>query len=270
MGTIEELELYHTPLGKEDGNVDDTSINVKETTYQSTRLNYFEEKAIRIMDFTIALTVLIVFLPIMLVIAIIIKIDSPGPVIFKQIRVGKDRRKNNRGNSQLKNDGSDIRLERRNEKGGRPFVFYKFRTMYVDARERFPELYRYEYTNEEIKNYYFKIADDPRLTRIGMHLRKTTLDELPNLINVIMGDMGLVGPRPDIPEMIKYYKGWQKKKFLLNPGVTGLAQVNGRGLLSFQETLKNDIEMVEQYGLWFNIRILLKTIKVTIFRIGAF
>jgi len=222
------------------------------------------------MDFTIALTVLIVFLPIMLVIAIIIKIDSPGPVIFKQIRVGKDRRKNNRGNSQLKNDGSDIRLERRNEKGGRPFVFYKFRTMYVDARERFPELYRYEYTNEEIKNYYFKIADDPRLTRIGMHLRKTTLDELPNLINVIMGDMGLVGPRPDIPEMIKYYKGWQKKKFLLNPGVTGLAQVNGRGLLSFQETLKNDIEMVEQYGLWFNIRILLKTIKVTIFRIGAF
>ena len=153
---------------------------------------------------------------------------------------------------------------------GNKFYAYKFRTMYVDAKDRFPELYRYEYTPEEIQKIHFKIPDDPRLTRFGEHLRKTTLDELPNLINVIKGDMNLVGPRPDIPEMVKYYEEWQKKKFSVKPGVTGIAQVNGRGLLSFQETLRRDVEYVENKSVWMNIKVLLKTIKVTFQRIGAF
>lgn len=262
---IDGLERPRVPLRKENGEMPETPMNVKETTYQSTWLNLIEEKVIRLLDFSVALVMIILSLPVMALIAIIIKIESPGPVIFKQIRMGKDRRNGNKPNR-----NGFVRERRQKDMCSRPFTFYKFRTMHVDARERFPELYRYEYNDEMVKNLYFKIADDPRLTNFGSHLRKTTLDELPNLINVIKGDMGLVGPRPDIPDMIKYYKGWQKKKFRINPGVTGLAQVNGRGLLSFQETLKYDVELVEKYGFWFNLKILLKTIKVTFFRIGAF
>lgn len=251
----------------------DVTCKVTETAETSHRISPFEKKTIRAMDFTVALIAFILSLPIMLLIAITIKTDSPGPIIFKQIRMGKDRRQKNRSTSKSNNgnNGDQSLTDRRIEDMcSRPFVFYKFRTMHIDARERFPELYRYEYDNEEINNLYFKVPDDPRLTRFGQHLRKTTLDELPNLINVIKGDMGLVGPRPDIPEMIKYYRGWQKKKFRLKPGVTGLAQVNGRGLLNFQETLRIDVEMVEKYGFWFNLKVIFKTIKVTILRIGAF
>jgi lipopolysaccharide/colanic/teichoic acid biosynthesis glycosyltransferase len=142
--------------------------------------------------------------------------------------------------------------------------------MYVDAMERFPEMYKYDYTPEELKKLYFKIPDDPRLTRFGSRLRKTTLDELPNLINVIKGDMNLVGPRPDIPEMIKYYEQWERKKFTVKPGVTGLAQINGRGLLNFKKTLERDVEYVENRSLWMDIKVLMKTIKVSLLRIGAF
>ena len=142
--------------------------------------------------------------------------------------------------------------------------------MQVDAVEKFPKLYKYEYTPEEIRKLQFKIPDDPRLTRFGAHLRKTTLDELPNLINVIKGDMHLVGPRPDIPEMVRYYEPWQKKKFSVKPGVTGLAQINGRGLLRFKETLELDVEYVEKKSINLDLKILFKTIKATILRIGAF
>jgi lipopolysaccharide/colanic/teichoic acid biosynthesis glycosyltransferase len=242
-----------------------------ETTYITSRISRFEAKVIRVMDFTIALTALVLSIPLMALIAVIIKIDSPGQVIFKQIRMGKDRRGNKRSKSDNENAGDEYLTERRRrDMYSRPFVFYKFRTMHAAARERFPELYNYEYDKEEINNFYFKVPDDPRLTRFGRHLRKTTLDEIPNLINVIKGDMGLVGPRPDIPEMIKYYQGWQKIKFRIPPGVTGLAQVNGRGILSFSQTLRFDADMVEKYGFWFNIKIILKTIKVSILRIGAF
>lgn len=243
--------------------MDNTIINEKKTTYTSTGLNLFEEKALRIMDFTIALTALIVFSPVMLVIAMIIRMDSPGPVIFRQVRIGKDRRNGSNG----KKLSVDARSK---DLGGKPFVFYKFRTMYVDAKERFPELYRYEYSDKEIKKLYFKHAGDPRLTRLGEKLRKTTIDELPNFINVIKGEMSLVGPRPDIPEMIKYYEDWQRKKFTVKPGITGLAQINGRGLLSFQETLKLDVKMVKKYGLWFNTKVMFRTFKIIVFSIGAF
>ena len=247
-----------------------TDTSVREPDHIAKRLAVLEGTAIRIMDVTIAAAGLIVFLPVILIIAMIIKMDSPGPAIFKQTRLGRDRRNSHSPQRQSRTGRTTTKTKRLHDLGGRPFVFYKFRTMHADARERFPELYHYEYDDETIKTLYFKIAEDPRLTRVGKHLRKTTLDELPNLINVIKGDMGVVGPRPDIPEMVKYYQSWQKKKFRLNPGVTGLAQVSGRGLLSFQETLKYDVEMVEKYGLLFNIKIILRTIKVTLLRIGAF
>ncbi|NIM99463.1 MAG: radical SAM protein [candidate division Zixibacteria bacterium] len=230
----------------------------------------FMEQAFRAVDFVIAVMAIILSFPIMAVIALIIKIDSPGPVIFKQTRIGKNRRRNGYSISRDSENSSQGNGKRKEDLGGRPFTFYKFRTMFVDARERFPELYRYQYSPEEIRTLCFKTADDPRLTAFGQRLRKTTLDELPNFINVLKGDMSLVGPRPDIPEMIKYYQEWQRKKFQVRPGITGLAQVNGRGLLCFRETLKRDVEYVEKYSLWTNLKVILKTIKVTLLRIGAF
>jgi radical SAM protein with 4Fe4S-binding SPASM domain len=226
-----------------------------------------KDKILRVLDLFIALNILFFTLPIMAVIALAVKIDSRGPVIFRQTRVGMDRRN---GNSSTGNAEQPLQNRRTEDQGGKPFIFYKFRTMCVDARERFPELYKYDYTSEEIKKLQFKIPDDPRLTRFGAHLRKTTLDELPNLINVIKGDMNLVGPRPDIPEMVKYYQQRQKKKFTVKPGVTGLAQINGRSLLSFKQTLEVDVEYVKKKSFILDIKILFKTIKITILRIGAF
>lgn len=225
------------------------------------------ERAVCLLNFSIALPAIVVVLPIMTIIAIIIKLDSPGPVIFKQKRIGRNWRNGVGGsfsNSQKNGD------RRREDLGGRPFEFYKFRTMIVDAKEKYPELYKYEYTEEEIKTMYFKISDDPRLTRFGARLRKTTLDELPNLFNVLKCEMNMIGPRPDIPEMVKYYTRRQRKKFEAKPGITGLSQANGRGLLTFQKTLELDVEYVEKRSIWLNIRIILKTIKATIRRQGAF
>jgi lipopolysaccharide/colanic/teichoic acid biosynthesis glycosyltransferase len=226
------------------------------------------EATLRTLDCVIAAALILTTLPLMVVIGIIIRIDSPGPAIFRQVRMGKDRR--NYRDYLPRNSDRPITERRKRNMWSRPFVFYKFRTMCVDARERFPELYTYQYTPEEINTLYFKRPDDPRVTRVGRFLRTTTLDELPNLFNVIRGDMSLVGPRPDIPEMIKYYTGEQRKKFKIKPGVTGLAQINGRGLLSFHETLKLDVELVEKFSLMTYLQTLVKTVKVTFLRIGAF
>ncbi|MHA2282346.1 MAG: sugar transferase [Promethearchaeota archaeon] len=238
--------------------------NIFERVVHRTTL---KDKIIRVLNIVIAATIFVLSLPIMALIALMIKIDSPGPAIFRQTRVGMDRRNGNFASGKEEQSFQDRRTA---DQGGKPFTFYKFRTMYVDARERFPELYKYDYTPEEIKRLQFKISDDPRLTRFGEHLRKTTLDELPNLVNVIRGDMNLVGPRPDIPEMVKYYEQWQREKFTVQPGVTGLAQINGRGLLSFKKTLEIDVEYVNKKSFIMDIKILFKTIKITIMRIGAF
>jgi lipopolysaccharide/colanic/teichoic acid biosynthesis glycosyltransferase len=142
--------------------------------------------------------------------------------------------------------------------------------MWVDARERFPELYAYQYSDDEIRAMFFKVVYDPRLTRIGRHLRKTSLDELPNLINVVRGDMTLVGPRPEIPQMVRYYTPEQLKKFSVKPGLTGLAQVNGRAVLRFQETLVADMEYITRRSARFDMWILLRTVYVVFRRVGAF
>jgi lipopolysaccharide/colanic/teichoic acid biosynthesis glycosyltransferase len=197
----------------------------------------------RACDLVAGLVGLVLTLPLAIVLAIIIKLDSPGPVIFRQYRVGS---------------------------GGRLFAFYKFRTMWVDARERFPYLYNYLYSDDEIRTMYFKVLDDPRLTRFGRHLRKTSLDELPNLINVLRGNMSLVGPRPELPEMLRYYTPEQTMKFAVQPGVTGLAQVTGRGVLRFQETIAADLEYCRRRSFWFDCVILLRTIKAVVLRVGAF
>lgn len=222
---------------------------------------------VRALDVVTSIVALIVTAPIMLMLAAWIRLESPGPAIFRQTRVGKNRRRPNAASD----NGRYTGVERRKQDiGGKPFTFYKFRTMYVDARERFPELYRYQYDEEEIKTLYVKIPEDPRLTPFGRRLRKTTLDELPNFISVLKGDMTLVGPRPEIPEMFRYYKPWQRVEFDVKPGVTGLAQVSGRGLLSFQETARLDVEFATRRSFGTILGIIFKTITVSLMRIGAF
>jgi lipopolysaccharide/colanic/teichoic acid biosynthesis glycosyltransferase len=187
--------------------------------------------------------VLVIASPVILLIAIIIRLDSPGPALFFQKRVGKN---------------------------GKTFTFLKFRTLYVDARQRFPELYRYQYTPDELVDLRFKVDEDPRVTRQGNWLRRTSLDELPNFWNVLKGDMALVGPRPEIPEMLPYYTGDMLQKFSVRPGVTGPAQVSGRGRLTFFDTVEFDLEYVRRQSFAYDMRILLTTVRMVLAQDGAF
>lgn len=199
--------------------------------------------AVRALEIAVASVLLVLTLPLMLLVALIVRLDSPGPVVFRQVRIGRD---------------------------GRLFRFAKFRTLYVDARERWPHLYAYCYTADEVAALHFKLKNDPRVTRVGRWLRKSTLDELPNLWNVLVGDVALVGPRPEIPEMLPYYDDRTLAKFSVRPGVTGLAQVRGRGDLSFRDTVALDVEYVHTRSLRLDIEILVRTLVCTVLRKGAF
>lgn len=197
----------------------------------------------RSVEFVLALLALIATAPLMALLAIAIRLDSPGPALFWQRRMGK---------------------------GRRPFWFVKFRTLYADAKQRFPELYRYEYNPEELAELQFKVPHDPRVTRIGRWLRRSTLDELPNFWNVLTGDMAMVGPRPEIPEMFRYYRGEEVMKFSVRPGITGLAQISGRGRLMFHETLRYDLDYVERRSFRLDLHIFVETAYRIVIRDGAF
>jgi lipopolysaccharide/colanic/teichoic acid biosynthesis glycosyltransferase len=197
----------------------------------------------RAFEIVFALVAIVLTLPIMLVIALIIRLDSPGPVLFFQKRLGK---------------------------GAKPFTFVKFRTLYADARERWPELYAYQYGAEELRDLKFKVDEDPRVTRAGTWIRKTSLDELPNFWNVLTGDMALAGPRPEIPEMLPYYRGDMLLKFSVRPGVTGPAQISGRGRLSFYDTVAYDMEYVRKRSFRYDMSIILTTVKKVAVQDGAF
>lgn len=197
----------------------------------------------RFCEFTFAAVVLVLTLPIMLAIALIIRLDSPGPILFRQHRLGK---------------------------GAKVFTFVKFRTLYADARERFPELYAYRYTPEQLNDLKFKVDADPRVTRCGNWLRRTSLDELPNFWNVLTGDMALVGPRPEIPEMLPYYRGEMLLKFSVRPGVTGPAQISGRGRLTFFDTVAYDVDYARKRSFLYDVKVILTTIRKVVVQDGAF
>jgi exopolysaccharide biosynthesis polyprenyl glycosylphosphotransferase len=190
-------------------------------------------------DFTLALGALVLLSPLLLLIALLIKITSPGPVLYVQERVGK---------------------------GGRVFNFYKFRTMRKGADKMLPELKSLNEKEEVI----FKMKNDPRTTPIGRVLRRLSFDELPQFLNVIKGDMSLVGPRPPISEEVAEYQDWQLKRLDVIPGMTGLWQVSGRSSLSFEEMVKLDLFYIENWSLTFDIKILLKTVKAVIAGTGAY
>ena len=197
----------------------------------------------RAVEVAVSVTALIVTFPVMLAVGIIIWRGTPGPVLFRQQRLGKN---------------------------VVPFPFLKFRTLYADARERWPELYAYQYSNEELKGLAFKIKNDPRVTPQGQWLRKSTMDELPNFWKVLTGEMALVGPRPEIPEMLPYYDREALLKFKVRPGVTGLAQISGRGRLSFHDTVALDVEYVLNRSLFLDLKIVLLTVQKLVTRDGAF
>ncbi len=193
----------------------------------------------RALDLAIASVVLVLCSPLMLAIAIAIRIDSPGPAIFKQQRVGEN---------------------------GRLFWIYKFRSMYVDAERRLHEVIQ----RDEEGRILYKRRDDPRVTRVGRFLRRTSLDELPQLFNVVKGEMSLVGPRPELPWLVHQYESWQHKRFAVPPGITGWWQVNGRSDRAMHLHTEDDLYYIQHYSPLLDLRILWKTIGVVLRGRGAY
>jgi lipopolysaccharide/colanic/teichoic acid biosynthesis glycosyltransferase len=201
----------------------------------SRRTSYYVLKGI--LDKLIALIGLVLFSPIMATIAVLIKLDSPGPAIFTQKRVGKD---------------------------GRVFRMFKFRTLCdgldTSKHEAFMRAFvRGEIEGNTTNTTVYKPLIEAQVTKVGRMLRKTSLDELPQLLNILLGDMSLVGPRPNVVWEVEEYKGWHKERLNVLPGITGLAQVSGRSGIGFDAIARYDIEYVRNQNLWLDLKIILKT-----------
>ncbi|MEG0370971.1 MAG: sugar transferase [Clostridium sp.] len=193
----------------------------------------------RCFDLIISLILFIVLSPLFIILIIWIRLDSKGEAVFTQTRIGLN---------------------------GKPFTIYKFRTMVKDADKMFSR----DLNRETLDNFVFQEKEDSRITKSGKFLRKTSLDEIPQLINILKGDMSLIGPRPEIPDIANIYNDYEKIRLLMKPGVSGLAQVNGRGNLELHETIKYDVTYVENFSLWVDIKIFFKTFKVVLLREGAY
>lgn len=184
----------------------------------------------RLMDIVGASIGIIITAPIMLVVATLVKLEDPkGPILFSQMRNGEY---------------------------PKTFKMYKFRSMYVDAEERLEELM---HLNEQ-SGPAFKIKEDPRITKVGRFIRKTSLDELPQLFNVLKGDMSLVGPRPALPREVEQYTTYQKQRLFVKPGLTCIWQVSGRNNIGFDEWVELDIQYIKTRNLWLDIKLILLTI----------
>lgn len=215
--------------------MEDTAGNLKEEI--SKKKIQFIIK--RFFDFILSLIGIIVLSPILLIIYIAIKVDSKGPAIFRQVRVGKD----------------EV-----------PFEIYKFRTMVVNAEKK----RALEIDPENLDKFVFQSKSDNRVTKVGSFLRKTSLDELPQLFNVLIGNMSLVGPRPEIPDVVKFYTDEYRQRLLVLPGITGLAQVSGRGEIELGKTIGFDLTYIKNFSLLYDIKILLKTVVSVFKREGAY
>lgn len=208
-----------------------SGINKIINTTERNRLQLFIK---RIIDFTLSLIGFIILSPFMFLIILLIRLGSPGEAIYKQTRIGYKQKE---------------------------FCMYKFRTMTMDADQKIKDLQDKNETNPVM----FKIQNDPRITKIGKFLRKYSLDELPQLINVILGEMSLIGPRPPLPSELEKYQDWHYLRFLAKPGLTGLWQVSGRSKIKdFDQVLALDFHYIREWNLILDLYILLKTIPVVI------
>lgn len=192
----------------------------------------------RSLDLVVASVLLVLALPVMLLAGLAVRLDSPGEVLFRQRRVGKD---------------------------GVPFTILKFRTMVQDAEAR---LYEVEHLNE-VGHGFFKVREDPRITRTGRFLRKWSIDELPQLWNVIRGDMAMVGPRPPIPSEVAEYEPWQRRRLRVRPGITGIWQTSGRSTVPFDEAVRMDLFYIENWSLGTDLFLIGKTVLAVLGRTGA-
>ncbi|HDK7138391.1 TPA: exopolysaccharide biosynthesis polyprenyl glycosylphosphotransferase [Clostridium botulinum] len=193
----------------------------------------------RFSDIILSLIGIIVLSPIYLILFLWIKLDSKGPALFKQVRVGKD---------------------------NKDFVIYKFRTMVVDAEKK----KKIDLEIEDISKFVFQSKSDNRVTKAGKFLRKTSLDEIPQLFNVLKGNMTLVGPRPEIPDVVKHYPNEYNQRLLVAPGITGLAQVSGRGEIELGKTVYYDLTYIKNFSIWYDIKILFQTVFKVFKNEGAF
>lgn len=192
----------------------------------------------RLLDATVAVVVLVVTSPILLVVAVAVRLDSPGPALYRGERVGF---------------------------GARSFTMYKFRSMVTDADpgvHRALVSQRNDPARASADGGLHKVVDDPRVTRIGRILRRTSIDELPQLFNVLRGDMSLVGPRPDVPYALDQYHPRHWRRFSVMPGMTGLWQVSGRSELSAMQMLDLDVRYADEWTLWLDLVLLVKTVSV--------
>ena len=202
-------------------------------------INYTQRIVTRVVDILVAILLLVLGLPFWLCIALAIRLTSSGAIVYKQTRIGKN---------------------------GRPFKVYKFRTMYKNAEDGLADLL----AHNEAQGPLFKIKDDPRITAVGKFLRRTSFDEFPQLLNVIKGEMSLVGPRPPLPHEVVQYEEWQKGRLAIKPGMTGLWQVRGRSDISFDEGVLMDMYYIENWSLRLYFQILLRTIPAVLFSRGAY
>ena len=203
------------------------SVNIKSNSLEQKK-GY--EVVKRLIDIIISLIGIVLSSPIMLIVALMIKLEDPkGPIIFSQVRHG-----------QYPNT----------------FKIYKFRSMYVDAEQRLKEL---QHLNEQT-GPVFKIKNDPRITKVGKFIRKTSLDELPQLFNVLKGDMSLVGPRPALPKEVEQYNEYQMQRLLVKPGITCIWQVSGRNNIRFDEWVNMDLDYIQNRSLLLDLKLIIMTI----------
>jgi len=208
-------------------------------TISEIRLKGFNALLKRSLDLIVSTIALIILLPLFGLVAILIKLTSPGPVFFVQERVGLD---------------------------GKIFKMFKFRSMIKEAEKIFPQLEPFS----EVEGHLFKMKEDPRITPLGRFLRRYSIDELPQLINVFRGEMSLVGPRPPLPREVEKYNPWQRKRLRVRPGITGPWQISGRSLLPFEDMVRLDLYYIENWSLWLDFKILMRTIPVVLLGRGAY
>jgi exopolysaccharide biosynthesis polyprenyl glycosylphosphotransferase len=207
----------------------DIIIVVKPNIYTNNNLVYIFLK--RVIDIVFSILGIIVLAPLMLIVMILIKLESKGPVFFGQNRVGLN---------------------------GKQFKMYKFRSMVVNAEDLLDKLH----DKNEMSGPMFKMKDDPRITKVGKFIRKTSIDELPQLFNVLIGEMSLVGPRPNLPKEVIQFSEGQKQKLIVKPGITCYWQVMGRNNIDFERWVELDIKYIKERSLWLDLKLILRTFTV--------
>jgi len=210
----------------------------QDAAYSFEPRGFYQRAGKRLLDVCAAAIALLLLSPLFLFTALAIKLDSRGPVFYRSTRLGYR---------------------------AQPFSFLKFRSMVADAERRKKDL---EHLNE-MDGPVFKIRDDPRVTRVGRWLRRTSLDELPQLIHVLRGEMSLVGPRPPIPEEVEQYEPWQRRRLSVVPGITCLWQVSGRNKIGFDDWMRLDAEYIDSLSFWMDLKILIRTVLAVVRTSGA-